>query len=125
MRLLIAFFLISILTPVTIHAEEASFDNRKFYLHKDIDELGNFNWGNFKSCLKTVMFPDDEGPRKLDLKISRLVTTKINNQSWIFSVREDDSKVVLESITINTQNFYSLNDKRRLFLRIVGNCQLD
>jgi hypothetical protein len=111
--------------PATTYAEDATSDKRKFYLHTDVDELGNFNWGNFLSCLQTVKFPGDEGPRELDKKISRLITTTINNQFWVFSVREDDTNVILESITINTHKFYSLNDKRRLFLRIVGNCQLD
>jgi hypothetical protein len=124
MRQIIIIFILIIITPVMIYAEYMPSDTRNFYLHTDVDELGNFNWGNFLSCLKTVKFPDDEGPRELDLKISRLVVTTINNQSWVFSVREDEKNVTLESITINTHKYYTLQEKRKLFLRIVGNCQL-
>ncbi len=125
MRQLIIVFLLLILMPLTIYAEETSVDKRKFYLHANDDELASFNWGNFLSCLRTVQFPNDKGPRVVNKNISRLVTTTINDKLWVFSVREDDTQVTLESITINTHKYYSLNDKRHLFLRIVANCQIE
>ncbi|MBL1141474.1 MAG: hypothetical protein D8M62_05475 [Proteobacteria bacterium] len=100
-------------------------DDRIFYIHTGIDETGSFTWGNFLSCIRTVRFTGDKGPRELDRKISRLVIAAINNQTWVFSVREDDSKVELESITIDTHKYYTLKEKRHIFLRIVGNCQLE
>lgn len=120
-RLLIV-FLLTVVTPLLSFAEMNESDNRKFYLHAGNDELGNFNWGHFLSCLKTVKFPNDPGPRELNLNTSRLVMTEIDNHSWVFSVRENETDITLESITIDTHKYYTLNEKRRLFLRIVGNC---
>ena len=100
-------------------------DARKLYIHHDVDELGNFNWGNFLTCLETASFPSDEGPRKLNLSIPRLVTTTINNHFWVFSIREDIDYVLLESITIDTHHAYTAHDKRSLFLKLIGNCKLD
>lgn len=111
-----------LLLPVSSFPEIKKFDDRKFYLHINDDELGHFRWGNFLACLKTVKFPGDPGPRELNTSISRLVIASINNHSWIFSVRENDAEVTLESITIDTHKYYTLEEKRRLFLRIVGNC---
>jgi hypothetical protein len=125
-KLIITLFFL-ILTSSNAMAEESidgSSGDRKFYIHKEVDELANFNWGNFLTCLRTVKFPDDQGPREVNLKISRLAITMINNQTWVLSIREDESSVILESITIDTKKYYTLKDKRRLFLRIVGNCQL-
>ena len=120
-RLLIVFFL-SILTPLSSFAEIQASGARKFYLHAGNDEIGNFKWGHFLACLKTVKFPNDPGPRELNMNISRLVITTIDNHKWVFSVREDEKKVILESITVDTHKYYTLNEKRRLFLRIIGNC---
>lgn len=126
MRPFLKFILLFLLfTPFVTHAEFNSGDKRKFYLQTNVDELASFNWGNFLSCLSTVSFPNDKGPREVNKNISRLVTTTINDQFWVFSVQEDDTRVILESITINTHKFYSLHDKRRIFLRIVGNCRLE
>lgn len=123
-RIIIIFFL-ALCIPVSVLAGDAFSDKRKFYLHNGVDELGNFNWGHFLTCLQSVNFPNDKGPRELNLATSRLVSTQINNKLWVFSVRENNSEVTLESIIIGTLNVYSLQDKRRLFLRLVGNCQLD
>jgi hypothetical protein len=119
----IIILLLIILTPLAIFSEEV-IDNRSFYLHKDVDELAEFNWGNFLTCLQSVKLSNDEEPRELNLQTSRLVMATIEKKKWVFSVREDERSVILESITINTKKYYSLNDKRRLFLKIVGNCQL-
>jgi hypothetical protein len=121
-QFIIYIFIITV--PAIANAEQGYIDERKFYLHADNDEIGNFTWGHFLTCLRTVKFQNDEGPRELNVKISRLVITSINDKTWVFSVREDESKVVLESITIGTKKYYTLNDKRRLFLRIVGNCEI-
>ena len=122
MKHILMLFLVFILTPQSSFAELNESDNRKFYLHVDDDELGDFRWGNFLNCLRTVKFPNDPGPRDLNMSISRLVMTTIDNHPWIFSVKEDESSVTLESITIDTHKYYTLREKRLLFLRIVGNC---
>ena len=123
-RLLIV-FLLTVVTPLLSFAEMNESDNRKFYLHAGNDELGNFNWGHFLSCLKTVKFPNDPGPRDLSMNISRLVITTIDEHPWVFSIKEDESSVTLESITIDTHKYYTLKEKRRLFLRVVANCDTD
>lgn len=99
-------------------------DNRKFYLHFDNNELGNFKWGSFLTCLKTVKFRNDSGPRDINLNISRLVITTIDEQTWVFSVKENESSVTLESITVDTQKYSTIKEKRRLFLKIVANCYI-
>ena len=119
LRLILILF---ILTPQFGFAEALHEDSRKFYLHIDDDELGDFRWGNFLVCLMTVKFPNDPGPRELNMNISRLVIVDIDNHPWIFSVKEDESSVILESITIDTHKYYTLKEKRRLFLKVVGNC---
>ena len=116
---------LSVIVLTNAHARTPYSDHRKMYIHHGVDELGNFNWGNFLTCLETASFSSDKGPRKLNLSTSRLVTTTINNQSWVFSVREDNEIVILESVTIDTHHVYSERDKRNLFLKIVGNCKLD
>ena len=116
------FIIIFLLFPHLSFAEMNESDNRKFYLHFDNNELGNFKWGNFLSCLKTAKFPNDPGPRDLTMNISRLVITTIDEHPWVFSIKEDESSVTLESITIDTHKYYTLKEKRRLFLRIVANC---
>ena len=123
-RYFILFFLLVFISP-QLSAKDAFVDDRKLYLHHDIDELGNFNWGNFLSCLTTAKFPGDEGPRKLNLDTSRMVTTAINDHLWIISIREDIAQVVIESITIDTHHYYLPKEKRSIFLRVIGNCQLD
>lgn len=121
LRFFIIFFL---LFPHLGFAEMNASDNRKFYLHFDNNELGDFKWGNFLICLKTVKFQNDSGPRDINLNISRLVITTIDEQTWVFSVKENESSVTLESITVGTQKYSTLKEKRRLFLRIVANCYI-
>ena len=109
----------------TLSAKDIFSDKRKLYIHHGIDELGNFNWGNFLTCLKTAKFPGDNGPRKLNLATPRMVTTTINGHHWIISIREDIEQVVIESFTIDTHHSYTPRDKRQIFLRVIGNCKLD
>ncbi len=97
-------------------------DSRTFYLHFDNNESGDLKWGNFLSCLKTVKFPNDPGPRSLNMSVTRLVITTIDKHSWIFFIKENESSVTLESITIDTHKYYTLKEKRHLFLRVVANC---
>ena len=123
-RLIITFLLIFLITP-NLSAEDTYVDDRKLFIHHDVDELGNFNWGNFLSCLVTAKFGEDKGPRKLNLETPRMVTTTINDHLWIVSIREDIEQVVIESITIDTHHNYTPKDKRRIFLRVIGNCELD
>lgn len=118
-RFLLFLFL---LNPFITYAETNDSDERKFYLHVNNNELGDFRWGNFLTCLRTVKFPNDPGPRELNMTISRLVIATIDNHPWIFSVKEDESTVTLESITVDTHKYYTIKEKHRLFLRIVGNC---
>lgn len=123
-RLIIVIYLsFSILT--NSFAQAPYFDNRKLYIHPGVDELGNFNWGHVLTCFEISSFSSDKGPRKINLSTPRLVTTTINNQFWVFAIREDTDKVILESITINTQHSCSEQDKRRLFLNIIRDYELD
>ncbi len=118
-RFFIIFFF---LFPHSGFTEMNESDGRKFYLHFDNNETGDLKWGNFLSCLKTVKFPNDPGPRSLNMSVTRLVITTIDKHSWIFSIKENESSVTLESITIDTHKYYTLKEKRHLFLRVVANC---
>ncbi len=123
-RVFITILLIS-LSIANSSANDAYIDDRKLYIHHGIDELGSFNWGNFLSCLVTAKFPDDEDPRKLNLATPRMVTTMINDHLWIVSIREDIDQVIIESFTIDTHLYYTPKEKRKIFLRIIGNCELE
>ena len=123
-RVIILFFL-SFLLWSDVFANDHLSDKRKLYIHHDIDELGEFNWGNFLTCLTYAKFPGDEGPRELNFATPRMVTTDISGHHWIISIREDLDQVIIESFTIDTHHSYTPKDKRAIFLRIIGNCKLN
>ena len=99
-------------------------DHRQLFLQQNINELGDFNYGNFLTCLETASFDQEPGPFSVDTRIKRLVVTTIHNQKWYFETREEPGSVTIEDLTIDTRHIDNMNDKRKKILHILAHCKL-
>ena len=109
----------------TIYAEPPYIDHRQLLLQQNRYELGDFNYGNFLTCLETASFEQEPGPRAVDTRIKRLVVTTIHNKKWYFETRDQINSVVIEDLTIGTQHIDNMNDKRKKILHILAHCHLE
>ena len=126
--MLLKSFLISfifILFISNVHAEPDLLSKRNVFVEEGNNEMGNFRYGDLLYCLKTAEFPPDYGPRKINTSNQRLIVTNILNQQWAIGIREFPDKVLIESIVIDTQNYYTPKEKRKYLLRLLGHCKLD
>lgn len=118
-----ALFLTVFLATQIFAAEVEPFsDPRPLLVRAGILDLGA-TYGEFLTCVRDAQFPTDAGPRNVALAVPRKVATVVNDLPFVFHLAPTEEFVLINSITIGSENSARLDDKIGIVMLFFQTCK--